>query len=170
MQCVALLLAFLLPAPTLAFRSHDALYRIQRPLPSLLLSVSNDKDDATTDENYDSELDDLTPPSISFTRNSILFGDNAPTQRNNAPLRFWQGTKSVLPPIVTGAWDDEGKGDKKPVEHLYNLLFVRMPTICCLVVYTRNILMGHPLVIDFGDGMLEVPPIIVFGLILAILR
>mmetsp|Transcript_15990 Transcript_15990/g.34541 ORF Transcript_15990/g.34541 Transcript_15990/m.34541 type:complete len:221 (+) Transcript_15990:139-801(+) len=213
-----LLLVTLLPALTLAFQSHDALYRKHHRLhhhhhhhhhrhrqPNLLTriqSVSNNDNGETNndndndnkplnsinnDEKYNSELllDELTPPSVSFSRNSILFGDNPPTQRNNAPLRLWQGTKSLLPPIITGAWEDGdggtdddgngkgrriGKGDTKPVEHLYNLLFVRFPTVCCMVVYVRNILNGQPLVMDLGEGMFEVPPVIVFGVFLAILR
>ena len=117
------------------------------------------------------ELDDLTPPSISLTRNSILFGDDPPTQRNNTPLQLWKGTKSVLPPLVTGAWgDEEGLGDKNPMEHLYNLLFVRVPTVGLLLVYTRNVLIGHPLEMDVGHGTFEVPPVVVFGVIAAILR
>ena len=174
MHCIALLVASLLPALTLAFpSSHNAFYRMHHPRPSLLLSVPDGEDNPTTDtdETHISELDDLRPPSISLTRNSILFGDNPPTQQNNVPLRIWRGTKSVLPPIVTGVWnDEEGGGDTKPVEHLYNLVFVRMPTVCCLLVYIRNVLMGHPLVIDVGDGSFEVPTLIVFGIILAILR
>mmetsp|Transcript_6888 Transcript_6888/g.12468 ORF Transcript_6888/g.12468 Transcript_6888/m.12468 type:complete len:151 (-) Transcript_6888:206-658(-) len=130
---------------------------------------------SNNDEKYNS-LDELSPPSVSFSRNSILFGDDPPTQRNNAPLRFWQGTKSLLPPIITGAWGDDGgggdvgKGDTKPVEHLYNLLFVRFPTVCCMVVYVRNIMNGQPLVMDLGEGMFEVSPVIVFAVFLAILR
>eukprot|EP00579_Thalassiosira_antarctica_P032368 CAMPEP_0201996792 /NCGR_PEP_ID=MMETSP0905-20130828/3920_1 /ASSEMBLY_ACC=CAM_ASM_000554 /TAXON_ID=420261 /ORGANISM="Thalassiosira antarctica, Strain CCMP982" /LENGTH=128 /DNA_ID=CAMNT_0048552299 /DNA_START=81 /DNA_END=464 /DNA_ORIENTATION=- len=127
MHCIALLVASLLPALTLAFpsshnafyrmhhpRPHNAFYRMHHPRPSLLLSVPDGEDNPTTDtdETHISELDDLRPPSISLTRNSILFGDNPPTQQNNVPLRIWRGTKSVLPPIVTGVWDDEeGGGD-----------------------------------------------------------
>ena len=43
------------------------------------------------------ELDELSRPSISFTRNSILFDEDAPTQRDNGPLRVWRSTKSFLP-------------------------------------------------------------------------
>lgn len=175
MRCVGLFLASLLPTSTLSFQ-NDALCHMNmnhrgplRPLPRL--SVSNGNGDTGTDEDCEaSELDELTPPSVSFSRHSILFGDDPPTQRNNAPLRFWRGTKSALPPIVTGAWRDDGMGDKKPLENIYNLTFVRFPTFCCLLVYVRNLLMGHPLVMDIGDGMFEVPPVVVFGVLFAILR
>ena len=76
----------------------------------------------------------------------------------------------MLPPFVTGAWD-EGAGDTKPVEHLYNLLFVRMPTVGAGIVYAKNLLQGHPLIVNFGDGtMFEVPSLFVFGIIAVILR
>eukprot|EP00581_Thalassiosira_minuscula_P000747 CAMPEP_0183738336 /NCGR_PEP_ID=MMETSP0737-20130205/54279_1 /TAXON_ID=385413 /ORGANISM="Thalassiosira miniscula, Strain CCMP1093" /LENGTH=152 /DNA_ID=CAMNT_0025972847 /DNA_START=63 /DNA_END=521 /DNA_ORIENTATION=+ len=152
----------------MGFQSHNA--RCRHPRQSLHLPAINKDDNSDNDSREESELDELTPPSISFSRNSLLFGDNPPTQRNNAPLRFWRGTKSILPALVTGAWDDEGKGDTKPVEHLYNLLFVRIPTVCCMLVYTKNVATGHPLFIDFGDGAFEVPPLVVYGVILAILR
>lgn len=121
---------------------------------------------ASDDEN----LDELTPPSISFTRNSILFGENAPSQKDNGPLWVWKQTKSALPPFVTGAWD-ENKGDKRPVEHLYNFLFIRLPTVGAALLYLKNILTGHPLIMSFGsDTMFEVPPPVVFGVIFFILR
>ena len=70
---------------------------------------------------------------------------------------------------MTGAWE-EGRGDERPVEHLYNLLFVRMPTVGAGMVYIKNLLEGHPLIVNYGDGFFEVPSIIVFGIIAAILR
>ena len=116
---------------------------------------------AETDDTH--ELDDLKPPSVSFTRNSVLFGENPPTQRNNGPLWLWRGAKSILPPFVTGAWD-EGKGDDKPAEHIYNLLFVRMPTVLMGIMYM------HYLVMNYDDGFVEVPPLVVFCVFLVILR
>ena len=111
------------------------------------------------------ELDELSRPSISFTRNSILFDENAPTQRDNGPLRVWQKTKSLLPAVVTGAWD-ESKGDRKPVEHLYNMVFIRIPTVLMLLVYSKNLIDGHGLILSFG----EIPPVIVFAVFAIILR
>mmetsp|Transcript_5516 Transcript_5516/g.8486 ORF Transcript_5516/g.8486 Transcript_5516/m.8486 type:complete len:167 (-) Transcript_5516:2453-2953(-) len=124
------------------------------------------------DENEDGyseqvdELDELSRPSISFTRNSILFDENAPTQRDNGPLRVWKSTKSVLPALVTGAWDDEKKGDRKPMEHLYNMVFIRIPTVLMALVYSKNLIDGHGLILSFG----EVPPIVVFAVFAIILR
>lgn len=127
---------------------------------------------ATGDENEEvifteqgDELDELSRPSISFTRNSILFDEDAPTQRDNGPLRVWRSTKSFLPALVTGAWD-ENKGDRKPVEHLYNMIFIRIPTVLMALVYSKNLVDGHGLILSFG----EVPPIIVFAVFAIILR
>ena len=123
----------------------------------------------TDKEKYDSELDDLTPPSVNFSRNSMLFGDDPPSQRKNTPLKVWRGVKSFFPSFVTGAWEDS-QGDKKPVEHLYNTAFVRLPTVLMACVYIRNLLYGHGLVMNVGDGNFELPPLIVFSIILVILR
>jgi hypothetical protein len=118
----------------------------------------------------DDELDELSPPSISFTRNSILFGKDPPTQKNNMPLMLWQETKSVLPKFVTGAWE-EGKGDREPLEHLYNLIFVRIPVVLMGMLYVNNLVHGHPLYMNFGGGnTFEVPSVVVFGIIYVILR
>ena len=130
------------------------------PPPRLLLFALKDDDN---------ELDDLTPPSVSFTRNSVLFGENPPAQRRIWPLWLWQGAKTVLPQFVTGAWE-EGKGDKKPVEHLYNLLFVRMPVVLVGILYIRNLILGHQLGMNYGDGFFAVPPLVALGVFLLILR
>jgi hypothetical protein len=166
------LLLCLLSSQALALRSHrSALYAThypRHPLPRFFASDDSGYPAATkTDDKY--ELDDLMPPSVSFTRNSVLFGENPPTQRNNRPLWLWRGAKSILPPFATGAWD-EGMGDATPVEHLYNLLFVRMPTILMGILYMRNLSMGHPLVMNFGDGSFEVPLLVVLCVFLVILR
>lgn len=123
-----------------------------------------------SEDDEENELDELSPPSISFSRNSILFGDDPPTQKSNGPLVLWQRTKSVLPKFVTGAWE-EGKGDRDPVEHIYNLVFVRIPVVLMGIVYVNNVIHGHPLLMNFGGGTIyEVPAIIVFGIIYVILR
>ena len=170
----ALLLASVLPAMALAFQSPSIYYCMHRPppRPSLRFSAPNDDKEGggTNQSTKYSELDDLTPPTISFTRNSILFGDNPPTQKNNGPLWLWRSAKTILPPMVTGAYGNKDRGDTRPVEHLYNLIFVRTPTVLAACLYVKNIVLGHPLVVNFGDGtMIEVSPLIVFGVIFAIL-
>ena len=132
--------------------------------PSGLQAAGDGNEEVIFTEQGD-ELDELSRPSISFTRNSILFDEDAPTQRDNGPLRVWRSTKSFLPALVTGAWD-ERKGDRKPVEHLYNMIFIRIPTVLMALVYSKNLVEGHGLILSFG----EVPPIIVFAVFAIILR
>ena len=120
-------------------------------------------------ENLD-DLDELARPRVSLSRSSVLFDDSAQTQANNQMLDIWRESKALLPAIVTGAWDKQA-GDARPFEHLYNLVFVRLPTILAGLVYTKNLSEGHPLIISFGDSSnREVPPLIVFCIIGAILR
>ena len=165
------LLHGLLFSQAMAFRSLRGSYIPQNHRHSLpRLFASDDGGYSAGNETVGGyELDDLKPPSVSFTRNSILFGENPPTQRHNGPLWLWRRAKSTLPPFVSGAWD-EGKGDSKPAEHLYNLLFVRLPTVLMGILYIRNLSEGHPLVMNYGDGFFEVPSILVFCVFLVILR
>ena len=123
------------------------------------------------EDDIDDELDELSPPSISFTKNSILFDDNAPTEKRNGALLLWQETKSVLPSFVTGA-RKKGDGDREPVEYLYNMVFVRFPVVLMGIVYVNNLLHGHGLYITMRNGEMpfEVPVIIVFAIIYVILR
>lgn len=171
MRTFKLLLHVLLFSQALAFRSLRGLYITQHHRHSLQrLFASDDGGHSAgteTDDRY--ELDDLKPPSVSFARNSILFGENPPTQQNNGPLWLWRGAKSSLPPFVTGAWD-EGKGDAKPAEHLYNLLFVHLPTVFMGMLYIKNLSVGHPLVMNYGNGFFEVPSLLVCCVLLVILR
>ena len=134
--------------------------------PSGGLQAAGDGNEEVSFTGQGDELDELSRPSVSFTRNSILFDEDAPTQRDNGPLRVWRSTKSLLPALVTGAWDDESKGDRKPVEHLYNMIFIRIPTVLMALVYSKNLIDGHGLILSFG----EVPPIVVFAVFAIILR
>mmetsp|Transcript_22593 Transcript_22593/g.53339 ORF Transcript_22593/g.53339 Transcript_22593/m.53339 type:complete len:163 (-) Transcript_22593:1283-1771(-) len=121
-------------------------------------------------ENALEDLDELARPRVSLTRSSVLFDDSAQTQANNEMLDIWRESKALLPAIVTGAWDKQA-GDARPFEHLYNLVFVRLPTILAGLVYTKNLFDGHPLIISFGDSSNRVvPPLIVFCIIGTILR
>ena len=161
----------------LSVDAFQACRHIQRPSQHTRLFAENNANDNKQREDYyrgdnyssDQQLDDLVPPSVTFDRNSMLFGDDPPSQRKNAPLRIWRGAKQILPNFVTGAWAPSN-GDKKPVENLYNTLFVRIPTVLMCVVYTRNLLLGHGLIINFGGDNIEVPSLIVYSIILVILR
>jgi hypothetical protein len=57
-----------------------------------------------------------------------------------------------------------------PIAGFYNMIFVRLPTIVTGVLYSKNALSGHPLVIDVGGGPTEVSPLIVAVVLFVILR
>jgi len=147
-----------------SFQAISTTIRTEFRLPTNGLQAAGGSEEVITEQG--DELDELSRPSVSFTRNSILFDEDAPTQRDNGPLRVWKSTKSLLPAVVTGAWDDENKGDRKPVEHLYNMVFIRLPAVLMALVYSKNLIDGHGLILSFG----EVPPIVVFAVFAIILR
>jgi len=118
------------------------------------------------------ELDNLTPPPINLSRGSILFSENPSTKRNNAVLDLWRSCKVNLPAVITGGWPwkDSDFADDNPIAGLYNIAFVRMPVIVVGFVYGKNLLEGHPLIMDIGDGPFVMSPLVVvavLGLILA---
>jgi hypothetical protein len=76
----------------------------------------------------------------------------------NEFLPIWRSIKTILPPVVTGAFQD-GVGDRNPGEALYNLVFVRMPTLLCGLWYANSLYNGGgQFSLDFGFGPLEVGP------------
>ncbi len=78
--------------------------------------------------------------------------------------------KKVLPPIITGATDDT-LGDAFPAEALYNLIFVRTPTIVVGILYFQRISEGgNPIFMDVGLGSFELSPILVLMAMWLILR
>jgi hypothetical protein len=88
--------------------------------------------------------------------------------------KIWCATKSVLPPVITGAFS-EGIGDEDPGAALYNMIFVRGVTIACTGLYLKNLIHFdaniHPLPfeisqyqfsLDFGLGdPVDIPPLLV---------
>lgn len=77
--------------------------------------------------------------------------------------------KEGLPYVFTGA--QPTTADDNPLGGIYNVLFVRLPTVLMGCVYGKNLVEGHPLIIDLGwSGPSEVPPLIVFGALFVILR
>lgn len=128
-----------------------------------------DEDETMTLSPADARLSDLLPPTVNFSRDSVLFSENPSTQRNNELLTIWRKIKQFVPPIITGAWSwrDPYLADENPMAAFYNIGFVRLPIIIAGCVYTKNLLTGHPLIMDYGDGPFEMNPIIVY-LILAI--
>lgn len=118
---------------------------------------NNDNDD-------DSHLNDLEPPLLNWRRESILFGTSPATQKNNNALRLWRLCKSKLPPVVTGAYS-KTTADTNPIGALFNLIFIRVPILAAGVLYVVNLMNGHPLIMDVGNGMFEVSPLLVAGVL-----
>ena len=116
-------------------------------------------------------MDDLTPPAINLKRDSILFSENPSTQRNNTGLDAWRFCKANVAAVFTGAWSwrDTTVADHNPVGALYNMFFVRIPVVVVGLVYCKNLLDGHPLVMDIGDGPFEMSPLVVLAVLALIL-
>jgi hypothetical protein len=128
-----------------------------------------DKESTVASEaNY---LDDLTPPPINLKRDSILFSENPSTKRNDGILDVWISCKTKLPAVLTGAWlwRPTQVADENPIGALYNMVFVRIPVIGVTIVYIQNLIQGHPLVMDIGQGQFEVSPFIVLSVLALIL-
>lgn len=160
---------------------------------SRLFQQFNSRDDQQGMDGTDSKSsldprEELSPPVFSLTRKSLLFDeDSSPSsddqggndqvltsdlgkEAGTLTLALWSGAKSVLPPLLTGA-SETTSGDKDALGSLYNLLFVRLPTVCVGVGYLVNLMQGHPLMMDpFGTGPFEVSPILVLAALWAILR
>jgi hypothetical protein len=131
---------------------------------------SRRKDDSSADDSK-YLLNDLAPPSVNFSRQSILFDDNPSTQRNNGALNLWRGAKTYLPPVFTGAWPwrDDTVADENPIAGLYNMAFVRLPVIGVGLLYGKNLVEGHPLIMDIGEGPFEMSPALVVSVLALIL-
>eukprot|EP00977_Amphora_coffeiformis_P021044 scaffold8752_cov160-Amphora_coffeaeformis.AAC.4 len=129
---------------------------------------NNQQDDGRLENGIDKGL---LPPTINIRKESILFGDNPATRKDSNSLRAWRATKKYLPFVFTGARTPT-TADDNPIAGFYNMIFVRLPTIAAGIVYSKNALTGHPLVIDvgFGSGPTEVNPLIVAMALFVILR
>lgn len=127
-------------------------------------------EDVNTQTNVDTTIDDLQPGPLQFRRESMLFGTNPATKRNNAVLDLWKGCKATLPRLVTGA-KDLTTGNDNPVGAIYNMLLVRFPLFIVGGVYIRNFLQGHPVSFDLlGTGPQELNPLVVIAFLWLILR
>jgi hypothetical protein len=111
----------------------------------------------------------LWPPAFNLRRESILFGENPATQRDNNLSRLWRFCKQQLPYVVTGARTSQ-TCDDNPIGALYNMLLVRIPCITAGLVFSKNMIESHPLIVDVGSGPFEMNPLIVFGVLYFILR
>ena len=146
--------------------------------PDEVFSFQRRGQDDNADFDYSSDqdhlLDDLTPPTLNLARDSILFSDNPSTAKssNLQALKLWQSCKATLPPVITGAWPwrvASSTADQNPIGALYNIAFVRLPVIAVAVIYVKNVLQGHPLIMDIGDGPFEMSPVVVLTILALIL-
>ena len=130
----------------------------------------NQDDEAFILQNDIDQLDaDLMPPPINIRKESILFGENPATMDNNNILRLWKTLKDRLPFVVTGA-RSATTADDNPIGAIYNIVFVRLPVIAAGLLYGKNLVEGHPLVIDIGEGPFIVNPLAVLAVLFVILR
>ena len=143
-------------------------------------------------KNQDIDQDLIRPP-INIRKESLLFSDNPSTAKNNNIARLWKILRNNLPYVMTGVSSSksdehdftdgtdgtDGIGtstsdfvDDNPIGAIYNIIFVRLPTILASLVYTKNLIERHPLYIDlgFGGGAFEIPPLFVYGVLIIILR
>jgi hypothetical protein len=88
---------------------------------------------------------------------------------NSNLLRFWRAAKNCLPFVITGARSND-TGDDNPVGAIYNAFFVRLPALIAGFIYSKNLMDGKPLVVDFGEGPLTLPPLIVLGVLCLLLQ
>jgi hypothetical protein len=124
--------------------------------------VSSDSEPLSVDQ-------ELRAAPINVRKQSLLFGERPSTVADNEILHLWRAAKVRLPAILTGARRVD-TADENPIGGLYNMIFVRLPTLLAGLVYGKNVLQGHPLVVDIGDGPFIVHPLLVGGILYAILR
>jgi hypothetical protein len=132
---------------------------------------SDDKDEyfVSSDSETLSVDQELQAAPINVRKQSLLFGERPSTVADNEILHLWRAAKVRLPVILTGARRVD-TADENPIGGLYNMIFVRLPTLLAGLVYGKNVLQGHPLVVDIGDGPFIVHPLVVGGILYAILR
>ena len=71
----------------------------------------------------------------------------------------WLKCKEILPPVVHGAWKSDA-GNENPLGAMYNLLFVRIPTLLAGAWYLSKLLNDNEFLMyfDFGLGPFNLPP------------
>lgn len=139
---------------------------------TIVFTSYQDDETTTSSKNYSPIDQNLIRPPINIRKESILFGDNPATAKNNNISRLWKTLKQRLPYALTGVSknDNETSADDNPIGKLYNMIFVRFPTLVAGLFYSKNLVEGHPLNCDIGYGLMEVPPLFVYAVLLIILR
>lgn len=150
-------------------RPNTSRRKFRLALRQQLNNNENDDSNANAAGSDDGLLDDLKSPIINLRKESLLFGENPATQKNNNSLRLWRQLKTLLPRVVTGARNPT-TADDNPMGALYNMLLVRIPTIMAGFLYGFNKSTGHPLIIDLGGGPFECNPLIIAGVLYVILQ
>ena len=139
-----------------------------------LLRMSQRENESPQEEQQQqkSSIDkNLVRPPINIRKESILFGNDPATAENNNISRLWQTLKQNLPYVFTGVPKNEVSAvDDNPIAAIYNMVFVRFPSVLAAIVYSKNLITGHPLYCDVGAGPFEIPPLFVYGVLLVILR
>jgi hypothetical protein len=90
---------------------------------------------------------------------------------DNLSLSLWLKIKETLPPLVHGSWMSNA-GDDNPLGAIYNLIFVRIPTISVAAIYSYQLISNSEfqMTFDFGYGPVLIPsPIIAFAFVLILL-
>ena len=102
--------------------------------------------------------DTLQPPSINWKRGSILFDENPITAYNETQigLHYWTWCTTNLPAVVTGMypWKKTAivqQTNEQPWSAIYNMVFVRIPAICILLVVIGN---GIVTIASVGGGII----------------
>jgi hypothetical protein len=97
---------------------------------------------------------------------------NAKNKFGFDPPATWKSIKEIAPPVVTGAYEDDETAEAG--DAIYNLIFVRFPTIAGGLVYFQRVAdHAPPIMMDFGFGdyaEFELSPIIVLAAMFLILR
>lgn len=113
----------------------------------------------------------LRPPLVNLRKESILFGQSPATVANNNMLKAWKFFTTYFPYVITGVKPQTANDQTvSPIGGMYNIFFVRVPTILAGLLYLQNLALGYPLVMDLGYGSFEVNPFIVGSALYILLR
>lgn len=103
-------------------------------------------------------------------RSDDCYDEELKARLRSGTVALWKAVKSFAPPVVTGAYDRDA-GDSRPFEAMYNLVFVRIPTIAAGLLYFQRVSDGQPaIVMDLGLGDCQLSPVVVAAAMYLVLR